>query len=63
MPKAPPAILIKVSVMLSFFRVNALYQIFSLLIFPIFFYDMTMNGIRYGLAFAFQVLHGHLLGI
>lgn len=25
--------------------------IFSLLIFPVFFYDMTMNGLRYGLAF------------
>lgn len=28
--------------------------IFSLLIFPIFFYDMTMNGLRYGMAFAFS---------
>jgi hypothetical protein len=27
------------------------FLIFSLLIFPVFFFDMTMNGIRYGLAF------------
>lgn len=27
--------------------------IFSLLIFPVFFFDMTMNGLRYGLAFLF----------
>jgi hypothetical protein len=27
--------------------------IFALLIFPIFFYDMTMNGLRYGIAFCF----------
>ena len=29
---------------------------FSLLIFPIFFYDMTMNGLRYGIAFAISRL-------
>ena len=28
------------------------FLIFSFLIFPIFFYDMTMNGLRYGMAFA-----------
>lgn len=27
--------------------------IFALLVFPIFFYDMTMNGLRYGLSFCF----------
>jgi hypothetical protein len=27
------------------------FLIFSLLIFPVFFFDMTMNGLRYGLAF------------
>lgn len=31
------------------------FIIFSSLIFPIFFYDMTMNGVRYGLAFVLAV--------
>lgn len=36
-----------------FLRTKQRFLIFSFLIFPIFFYDMTMNGLRYGMAFAF----------
>ena len=30
--------------------------LFSLLLFPVFFYDMTMNGLRYGLSFAISAI-------
>jgi hypothetical protein len=42
-----------VLVLFSFFYKNKhRFLIFSFLIFPVFLYDMTMNGIRYGMAFA-----------
>ncbi|WP_143224006.1 EpsG family protein [Acinetobacter sp. ANC 5054] len=44
--------------LILFFNLNKnknSFIIFSALIFPIFFYDMTMNGVRYGLAFALSI--------
>lgn len=35
-----------------FSRTKHRFLIFSFLVFPIFFYDMTMNGLRYGMAFS-----------
>lgn len=37
------------------------FTVFILLLYPIFFYDMTMNGLRYGLAFALSTLAIHNL--
>lgn len=37
-----------------FSRTKQRFFVFCFLIFPIFFYDMTMNGVRYGMAFAFS---------
>lgn len=40
---------------LNFSKSRNAFIIFSSIIFPVFFYDMTMNGLRYGLAFALAV--------
>lgn len=45
---------IMIFVLYLFFSKNKQrFLIFCSLVFPIFFYDMTMNGLRYGMAFAF----------
>lgn len=47
--------LVMIFVLFLFFSKNKQRSIiFCFLIFPIFFYDMTMNGLRYGMAFAFS---------
>lgn len=40
---------------MNFSKSKHSFVIFSALIFPVFFYDMTMNGVRYGLAFALAI--------
>lgn len=40
---------------INFSKYKNYFIIFSSLIFPVFFYDMTMNGVRYGLAFILSV--------
>ena len=46
-----------ISIILFFFLSKSKHHflIFVFLIFPIFYYDMTMNGIRYGLAFSLSI--------
>ncbi|WP_165764820.1 EpsG family protein [Flavobacterium davisii] len=43
-------------VILSFSKTKYSYLIFIFILFPYFFYDMTMNGLRYGLSFAIAAL-------
>lgn len=40
---------------LNFSKSRNAFIVFSSIVFPVFFYDMTMNGLRYGLAFALAV--------
>lgn len=48
-------LLICIFLYINFSKFKNSFIIFSSLIFPVFFYDMTMNGVRYGLAFALSV--------
>lgn len=49
------SLIICIIIYTNFSRSKSAFIIFSSLIFPVFFYDMTMNGIRYGMAFVLAV--------
>lgn len=49
------SLIICLLIFINFSKSKSAFVIFSSLIFPVFFYDMTMNGIRYGMAFVLAV--------
>lgn len=49
------SLIICIVIYINFSRSKNAFIVFSSIIFPVFFYDMTMNGLRYGLAFALSV--------
>lgn len=49
------SLIICILIFINFSKSKSAFIIFSSLIFPVFFYDMTMNGLRYGLAFILAV--------
>lgn len=49
------SLIICIVIYFNFSQAKKSFIIFASLIFPVFFYDMTMNGLRYGLAFVLAV--------